>query len=64
MAFDVPVLPSLQEAIDAMPAADHLTFLVTAQGRPFTAAGFGNWFRHAKRSLTTKPAARRSRSNG
>jgi site-specific recombinase XerD len=43
--FDVPVMPSLQAAIDAMPASDHLTFLVTAQGKPFTAAGFGNWFR-------------------
>jgi integrase len=43
--FDVPVIPALQEAIDAMPASDHLTFLVTAQGKPFTAAGFGNWFR-------------------
>jgi integrase len=43
--FDVPVMPVLQEAIDAMPASDHLTFLVTAHGKPFTAAGFGNWFR-------------------
>ena len=36
-----------------MPAGDpgkkHLTFLVTAQGKPFTAAGFGNWFRDACR---------------
>ena len=45
VAFDVPVMDALQEAIDAMPATDHLTFLVTAQGKPFTAAGFGNWFR-------------------
>jgi len=43
--FDVPVMPALQEAIEAMPPTDHLTFLVTAHGRPFTAAGFGNWFR-------------------
>jgi integrase len=43
--FDVPVLPALQEAISAMPTSDHLTFLVTAHGKPFTAAGFGNWFR-------------------
>jgi site-specific recombinase XerD len=28
-----------------MPASDHLTFLITAQGKPFTAAGFGNHFR-------------------
>ena len=26
-------------------AAEHLTFLTTAFGKPFTAAGFGNWFR-------------------
>jgi integrase len=45
VAFDVPVMPALQAAIDAMPASEHLTFLVTAQGKPFTAAGFGNWFR-------------------
>src|SRR5262245_51575070 len=25
--------------------SDHLTFLTTAFGKPFTAAGFGNWFR-------------------
>jgi hypothetical protein len=27
------------------PPSDHLTFLVTAKGEPFTAAGFGNYFR-------------------
>jgi hypothetical protein len=43
--FEVPVMPALQEAIDAMPAGGHLTFLVTAHGKPFSAAGFGNWFR-------------------
>jgi site-specific recombinase XerD len=45
VAFYVEVMPALQAAIDAMPASDHLTFLVTAQGKPFTAAGFGNHFR-------------------
>jgi integrase len=35
----------LQEAIDAMPASSQLTFIVTAKGKPFSAAGFGNWFR-------------------
>ena len=43
--FDVPVMPALQQAIDAMPVTDNLTILVTARGKPFTAAGFGNWFR-------------------
>ena len=45
VAFDVTVMPMLQAAIDAMPVSDHLTFLITAHGKPFTAAGFGNWFR-------------------
>lgn len=44
--FYVEVMPRLQEAIDAMPASNHLTFLVTEQGKSFSAAGFGNWFRH------------------
>jgi integrase len=39
----VPVHPDLQAIIDATPT--DLTFLTTAFGRPFTAAGFGNWFR-------------------
>jgi integrase len=42
---DIPVLPELQAAIDAMPKAEHLTFLVTRFGRPFTPMGFSNWFR-------------------
>ena len=39
------VAPQLRAAIDAMPTHDHLCFLVTEQGKPFTPAGFGNWFR-------------------
>ena len=42
---EIPVLPELREALDVMPPADHLTYLVTERGAPFTAAGFGNWFR-------------------
>jgi len=46
VAFTIPVLPALKAAIDAMPRSEqHLTFLVTEYGRPFTANGFGNWFR-------------------
>jgi integrase len=44
-AFNVEVTPRLREAVDAMPASNHLTFLITGEGNPFTAAGFGNWFR-------------------
>src|SRR5262249_45439705 len=39
----LPVLPALQRIIDASPCGD-LTFLVTDYRRPFTDAGFGNWF--------------------
>jgi integrase len=42
---DIPILAELQAAIDAMPKGEHLTFLVTEQGKPFTPASFGNWFR-------------------
>lgn len=40
----VPVSQELRAAIDALPS-EHLTFLVASNGRPFTAAGFGNAFR-------------------
>lgn len=43
--LEIPVHPELARIIEATPAASrHLTFLTTEQGRPFTAAGFGNWF--------------------
>lgn len=44
--FDVPVMPMLQAAIDAMPPSDQLAFLLAARGKPFTAAAFGRWFRN------------------
>jgi integrase len=40
----LPILPVLQQVIDASPCGD-LTFLVNDLGRPFTDAGFGNKFR-------------------
>lgn len=36
--------PNLKEVLDGMPL-DNLTYLVTSFGKPFSAAGFGNWFR-------------------
>ena len=42
---DIPLLDEVEAAIEAMPKAAHLTFLVTEFGKPFSAAGFGNWFR-------------------
>jgi len=41
---DIPVAPMLQRAIDAMPAIGLTTILVTEYGKPFSVAGFGNWF--------------------
>jgi integrase len=43
-ASEKPILPDLAAVIDAGPTGD-LTFLVTEYGKPFTAAGFGGWFR-------------------
>lgn len=43
--MDVKVAPMLQRAIDAMPAVGLTTLLVTDYGKPFSAAGFGNWFK-------------------
>jgi integrase len=40
----IPVHPALQAVLDATPS-EHLTFLTTAYGKPFTAAGFSFWFR-------------------
>jgi integrase len=44
ITLELPILPELQEILDASPVGD-LTFLVTAHGRSFAVAGFGNWFR-------------------
>lgn len=43
-ASEKPILPALQKVLDGSPCGD-LTFLVTKYGKPFTPAGFGNWFR-------------------
>jgi integrase len=40
----MPISSELQQVIDSSPTGD-LTFLVTAHGKPFSAAGFGNWFK-------------------
>ncbi len=42
----LPITKELQSAMDAMPKTQ-LTFLLTEHGKPFSAAGFGNWFRSA-----------------
>ena len=40
----LPLHPELKRALTAA-SRNNLTFLVTEYGKPFTAAGFGNWFR-------------------
>jgi integrase len=39
-----PILPVLADIIAKGPTGD-MTYLATKHGKPFTAAGFGNWFR-------------------
>jgi integrase len=43
-ALRIPMHTDLLAILDATPSS-HLTFLATAYGKPFTAAGFGAWFR-------------------
>lgn len=40
----LPILPILREVIDKIPASQS-TYLITEYRKPFTPAGFGNWFR-------------------
>lgn len=44
VTLQLPVRPELQAIIDATQTGAE-TFLATAYGKPFTANGFGNWFR-------------------
>jgi integrase len=43
-AIELPIPSQLTEIIEATPSGD-MTFLITEWGKPFTRAGFGNWFR-------------------
>lgn len=43
-ALRIPLYPALV-LILANTSREHLTFLTTSFGKPYTAAGFGNWFR-------------------
>ncbi|GAB1362396.1 tyrosine-type recombinase/integrase [Rhodobacter sp.] len=42
--LQIPIHPALKAVLDQTPKTN-MTFLVTEYGRPFTAAGFGNWMR-------------------
>lgn len=70
---ELPIAVELQRAIEASPVIGAGTFLVTAHGKPFTAAGFGNWFRdrcneaglpHCSAHGVRKAAAARAADNG
>lgn len=70
--LDLFMLPTLTEAIRPL-ARDKPTFLTTSFGKPFTAAGFGNWFRdrcneaglpHCSAHGLRKAAARRMAEGG
>jgi integrase len=43
-ALLIPVHPALRSVLATTPR-DNFTFLVTSYGKPFSVAGFGNWFR-------------------
>lgn len=69
----LPMAPQLAAAIAAMPSVGIKTFLVTEAGKPFTKAGFGNWFRdrcdeaglkHCTAHGLRKALARRLAENG
>jgi integrase len=69
--LEIPIQSELQDILDATPlGAD--TFLINAFGRPFSVAGFGNWFRercdeaglkHCSAHGLRKAAARRLAEN-
>jgi len=44
--LSIPIHPELQRVMDGTPSGN-MTFLCTSNGKPFTAPGFGNWFREA-----------------
>jgi hypothetical protein len=41
---EIPVLDGLVAILTETTVTDRLVFLMTDQGKPFTPAGFGNWF--------------------
>jgi integrase len=43
-ALAIPVHPILQQILESTPS-EHLTYLTTKAGQPFSPAGFTNWFR-------------------
>jgi len=62
-ALAIPITDGLAAAIAAVPS-EHLVFLLSETGRPFTAEGFGRWFRQQCRriGLTGSPPGLRKAS--
>jgi integrase len=54
MQVEIPVLPELQAELAVLPAGQ-MTFLMTEQGKPFTAAGFGGWFNDRRKAAGIPP---------
>ncbi len=59
----IPVLPVLQEIIDASPTGD-LALIATRDGRPMTKESFGNWFRDACKAAGVPGSAHGLRKAG
>jgi hypothetical protein len=57
-------LAGLQVGIAVMHGRNNLTFLVTGQGRPFSAAGFGNLFREVRGGITETVCLARPANGG
>ena len=50
--MDIPIAAPLAEVVAKTNMTGTKTFLVTDYGKPFTAAGFGNWFVNRRPILT------------
>ncbi len=71
--IELPIAEELRVRIEGAAVVGAATFLVGAHGKPFTAAGFGNWFRercdeaglpHCSAHGVRKAAAARAADNG
>jgi len=54
VTLEIPLHPALGEILNAHPA-EHMTFLVTVAGKPFSAQGFTAWFRAMVREAGLPP---------
>jgi integrase len=52
--LEIPLHPALVEILAAHPAT-HMTYLITAAGKPFSAQGFTAWFRSTVREAGLPP---------